>query len=237
MRKLLLIAIVLLGGFYVLHAQQLQIMEADSRISAVSGGEIKASLRLVNRSKNKVQVYVKKVNENSLLTNQTRLCLYGDCQVIPSSSFVLLGSMEAGEVWEDFYLLGTVGLRSGEGLETYLFSDSNQSEKTISWELRQLVQEPLSKNDLISTPEIIASQMYPNPADNVVNITYEIKDPRAKVEITMYNMLGSQVASYRLEESQSHLKIQISQLQPGIYFYSLRINGTNQATKKLIIKR
>ncbi|MCB0466429.1 MAG: choice-of-anchor B family protein [Aequorivita sp.] len=69
--------------------------------------------------------------------------------------------------------------------------------------------------------------IYPNPAENLVNITSKT-EPIVQVEI--FNTLGQKVMSKNFEEDLSET-IDVSLLQTGIYF--LKVNATS--TKRLLI--
>jgi hypothetical protein len=220
-----------------LAAQQLEIIEADPIVSSLTNAEVKANLKLVNKSKNKVQVFAQKTEVNSLVNEQLKLCIYNECFVFQGQKFIYLGQMEPGEVWEEMSLTMYTGNKAGMGEERIVFTESPNSGKQIEWILKQNIISSNSKNDLLNTKELIAGQIFPNPADNIVNLTYEIKEPRTKAKMMIFNMLGSQIGEYILEETNSHLKINTSHLPPGVYFYSIYVNGNNQITKKLIVKR
>lgn len=80
----------------------------------------------------------------------------------------------------------------------------------------------LSSNDLL---------VYPNPADQFINLTFKNENSAAKVEVL--NVLGQTV--YQSAVKTSNHSITTSSLLPGIYIVKV-IVGNNKLTKKLIIE-
>ncbi len=81
------------------------------------------------------------------------------------------------------------------------------------------------------------SELYPNPANQVVSMDYRLTDKVDQAEVKVFNLLGAEVRSARLERNGSKLAIDISGLENGIYFYSVLVNNDVYQTKKLVIQR
>ncbi len=82
----------------------------------------------------------------------------------------------------------------------------------------------------------IRAQTYPNPAQSEVLLEYSVPD-ESFVSITMYNHLGQEIRSV-LNERRARglykLKISVGDLQPGAYYYRLRV-GSEQRSDRLIV--
>jgi hypothetical protein len=50
-------------------------------------------------------------------------------------------------------------------------------------------------------------------------------------------MLGNKVAEFQLDLRESKFVIPNNSLAPGIYFYSLEVDGSTISTKKLVVNR
>jgi len=81
------------------------------------------------------------------------------------------------------------------------------------------------------------SDIYPNPANSFINFDYllTLKVNTAKVRI--YNLLGATIKETVLERGTHNLKLDVFDLDNGIYFYSIVINGVIYQTKKFVIQR
>ncbi len=86
---------------------------------------------------------------------------------------------------------------------------------------------------------VVLGQNYPNPFRNSTNIAYSIDQP-ANVSLVVYDLQGNIVKKlvdeYQAPDTYS-LNIDQNSLQPGVYFYQLKINGKREASKKMIVLR
>jgi hypothetical protein len=89
---------------------------------------------------------------------------------------------------------------------------------------------------LYNTAQIVVSNVYPNPADDVISFDYTIYDLQVHAKIAVRNVLGVIVGEYDLSAHGSRIEIDASQLPAGVYFYTLSVNSKNVATKKFLIR-
>lgn len=94
---------------------------------------------------------------------------------------------------------------------------------------------PTSIDDNIFN-NIWVSDIYPNPTTNFVNINYELPFEVKTARVKIVNLLGSIVMEEHIEIGNNSVRMNVSNLDGGIYFYSLLINGEIYSTKKLIIR-
>jgi len=87
----------------------------------------------------------------------------------------------------------------------------------------------------VTEPVITKNQAYPNPATSVVNINYALN--KSNAQISLYNILGVSVYEQPLDSQEGTATINISDFAPGIYFYTIKVDGKAVETKKLIISR
>lgn len=93
----------------------------------------------------------------------------------------------------------------------------------------------------ISVKEVANSfslgQAYPNPSSNVVNIAFDLKASN-NVKVSILNLLGQEViniADDKFAAGKNEVSVDVSNLNAGVYFYSMTVDGVSQA-QKLIIK-
>lgn len=91
-------------------------------------------------------------------------------------------------------------------------------------------------NELMKVGGNISSG-YPNPANSVVSFKYDLKEFSEKGEIKFYNMLGKSVKEVILTDKQGITKINIQDMDAGIYFYSFIVDDKIICTKKMVISR
>lgn len=80
------------------------------------------------------------------------------------------------------------------------------------------------------------SDIYPNPATNYVNLDYNLTSQVKEAKVRVVNLLGSVVKEAIIENNTNQLRMDISDLDNGVYFYSVIVNGDTYKTKKLIVR-
>ncbi|MCU0433728.1 MAG: T9SS type A sorting domain-containing protein [Bacteroidia bacterium] len=86
--------------------------------------------------------------------------------------------------------------------------------------------------DIIENESLPTVSVFPNPAKS--SVTFQVTSPTIPFDITIFNQLGQQVFS-KLNNSGS-VEVQIHQLTPGMYFYSLFNSVGVFETGKLIVQ-
>jgi len=81
----------------------------------------------------------------------------------------------------------------------------------------------------IENPTIDFS-VYPNPANDVLNITISENN----TSIVLFDVVGKNVSEMELINGNNTLNIE--NLDAGVYFYSIKRNGVSIETKQLIVK-
>jgi agmatine/peptidylarginine deiminase len=80
---------------------------------------------------------------------------------------------------------------------------------------------------------------YPNPAMDLVNINFQIVE-QADIKLNIYDALGKLVYTENHEQIKPGLyrsEVNLENLNPGIYYYSLLINNKSNLSKKLRIDK
>jgi hypothetical protein len=75
-------------------------------------------------------------------------------------------------------------------------------------------------------------RVFPNPVIDILNVTYNIPSDESAV-IVLSNFLGQQVIS--VEGNESSVSIDVSELNSGIYFASIIVDGIIVSTKRVVI--
>ncbi len=78
---------------------------------------------------------------------------------------------------------------------------------------------------------------YPNPFMDQTTISYNLPESfmNAKGEITINDLLGNTIKTIPLTMNKGTIIFNKSQLQSGIYFYSIKADGRTLATKKMMV--
>ena len=77
---------------------------------------------------------------------------------------------------------------------------------------------------------------YPNPASSMVHFNYGLSFGD-NVSVSVHNLLGQEVLSQKLNSLQGVATISVADLNEGIYFCNLVVNGQALKTEKFVVKK
>lgn len=92
---------------------------------------------------------------------------------------------------------------------------------------------------LFSNDKLWVSNVYPNPADDVVELDYQFTGPVAEAKLALLNVLGTPVTGYEqieLQHGDRKVRIITRPLDTGYYLYQLTVDGKKVATKRLLVR-
>jgi len=88
----------------------------------------------------------------------------------------------------------------------------------------------------ISESNVISElNVYPNPSLGSVNFDIALDASTENAELVIHNLLGARVWSKTIWNNEQKIVLNEGELTPGIYFYSVQVNGQIAITEKLII--
>ncbi len=79
------------------------------------------------------------------------------------------------------------------------------------------------------------SNAFPNPANGAIFINYKLNDPAKKYTMTVRDVCGKMLQQKIVNASENVVKMDVSALSPGMYFYTLMMGDAAIATKKFIV--
>lgn len=82
---------------------------------------------------------------------------------------------------------------------------------------------------------IISSSIFPNPSSTTASISYEMKEQYSHGKIVVYDMLGNSVKEIAIADKQGVARLNVSDLNEGVYFYSIVLDNKAITTQKLIV--
>lgn len=97
-------------------------------------------------------------------------------------------------------------------------------------------QENRTENRLYANDRLWVSNVYPNPADDVTEVDYQLNGPVGEAKLVLLNVLGSPVAEYGLDRGDRKVRIVTRDLATGYYLYQLSVDGKKVATKRLLVR-
>lgn len=78
---------------------------------------------------------------------------------------------------------------------------------------------------------------YPNPGNALISIKYDMNQLAQSGKIVFHDMLGKKVKEVELTDKQGTAKINVSDMNAGVYFYTFEVNDKAIATKKIVISQ
>ena len=114
---------------------------------------------------------------------------------------------------------------------TYTFYDERNQDVKYSFVVNFKYQP-----DAVEEINTIFSNAYPNPANNTVSFDYEMQNANSAA-VAIYNMMGQEVVRQDLNLGGSRVDINVSDLNEGVYFYSLIVNNQTVKTNKFVVSR
>lgn len=191
--------------------------------------EIVVEVNIKNNTADSIPVMLKKV-EISMVPGTASLFCWGLCfspTVFVSPEPIWIHAGETNE--NDFsghYLPSDM---SGMSVIRYVFFDERNPADSVCFNANFQAY-PLGMND----PNVKASvNAYPNPASGKVTVDLTgINTSTGKV--VLRNILGETVNEFAVASGK--VTFDVSELNAGIYFYSLVVKGEAVATKKLVVR-
>lgn len=97
-------------------------------------------------------------------------------------------------------------------------------------------QEGKTENRLYANERMWVSNVYPNPADDVTEVDYQISGSVGEAKLILLNVLGAPVAEYGLDRGDRKVRIVTRDFATGYYLYQLSVDGKKVATKRLLVR-
>jgi hypothetical protein len=91
--------------------------------------------------------------------------------------------------------------------------------------------------DNTPTAKFLFRDGHPNPATSEVTFKYSFATGTKEATIFLFNVLGSKVKTLDLNAQEEVAMLNVSDPNPGVYFYTLNIDGINKFSRRLVIKR
>jgi len=243
MKKLLFSALLAFGFMLYVGAQSFELYHEGVLLPQGSvitiDGEPTAAEIIVEVSVKNVSTTAKNVKcrkiEVELIPNTFNYFCWGLCyggNVYVSPYFLNIGAGQTNDEFSGHYQpSGNAGITR---MCYSFFDDANPSDSTYFYTdfFASLVGvESVAKN------EVSFSDPYPNPASGNVSIKYSLPAGVNAATIKIHNLLGSVVKETTLVDDSGKITFDVSDLNEGIYFSSIAVNGETFQTKRLIVSR
>jgi len=79
------------------------------------------------------------------------------------------------------------------------------------------------------------NNLYPNPSNGSVTLQYELPKEERQGELILYNMQGTEIKRYKVDNTFKDILLDNTQLPAGTYFYQLQTKKGAVGTKKMVV--
>lgn len=216
-------------------AQGFEITGLQDSYKGTIGQEIRAPLYFKNNSPKSVTLIIRKSDSQIGTSQKNFFCKDGIC--LDRSVEDLIVKVEAGQTLSSLQVALEAGLAPGISSVKYIAYNKSNPAEAIEFELNFVVDEEPEKTTIYNSRFVTLQDVYPNPAVDYAFVDYKILQDQIKAKIVVHNVLGNQMSEYELSAIENKAKIITADLNAGIYFYTLHINGEAVVTRKLIVKK
>lgn len=206
----------------------------DSVLEDISNYEVNGLYTFTNTSGAELALLMERTGSNLAPSHKTNFCWSAFCYaptvaLSPDTVFI-----QPGETDTTFKATLVTLFQPGISNVSYrVFNALNPSDEkafTVHYEIVTA----LSTDKLLDGDRTV-SEIYPNPTTGSARLDFELESGD-QAYLNIFNVLGSKVMSQKLDPFSTSLTIQKGDLKPGIYLYSVDINGKISSSKKLIVR-
>lgn len=182
-----------------------------------------------------LDVKARRITVDTVPGTENYFC-WDQCYEPPTSESPSAISIAVGQRIDQFYADYKPHGQAGVSTLIYCFYDVANPSDSVCATVR-FSASPLGIQDVFTGDKSGISTTFPNPAKGVANINYALKNGWKTADLKVYSMLGAMVKKVNLKEDQGTLKLDVSSLPAGMYFYTLTVDNNNISTKKMLVTK
>jgi len=226
----LLLSAPLLAG-----AQQVRVLSDVVDFSGDIGSSQRKTVILQNESSQTKTYLLKNIRGSVGSSQKVRVCLNDHCYDSKKDLAKISLKLAPGETFTDLYLEFEMGITETRGSFDLFFVNAENIRENFVVEARYEVASGASTD--FTHKDIKLSGIYPNPSNRIAQLDYELVNPKVKAKIAINSFIGNPITEYDLDPERNSLVINVTDFQPGVYFYTLFVDNKNVVTKKLQVKK
>ncbi len=216
-------------------AQHVRVLSEAVDFSGEIGSSQRKTVILQNES-NQNKTYILKNLRGSVGSSQkVKVCFNDQCFDPKKDLSKISIKLKPGEIFTDLYLDFEMGIAETRGSFDLFFVNAENIRENFVVEARYEVVSGSAAD--FTHKDIKLSEIYPNPSNRIAQLDYDLVNPKVKAKITINSFIGNPIAEFELDPERNSLVINVSDFQPGVYFYTLFVDNKNVVTKKLQVKK
>ena len=233
---LLLLVTILLVAQPMAEARQVRVLSEKIEFNGKVNTSQRKSLILQNDSDEEKEYFFRYLRGNIGSSQSLKICLDRTCYDPKKDLSKIKIKLKPGEVYTDLYVEFDLGIIETRGtFDLHFFNTENPRETFVIEGVYNVVGE--DDEDYFSHKDIEIGGVYPNPATRVAQLDYKIKNPAVNARLVVNTFIGNPIYDFRLDPLHTILEFNVTDLNPGVYVYTIFIDDKNIVTKKLVVKR
>ncbi|MBY5952318.1 T9SS type A sorting domain-containing protein [Algoriphagus marincola] len=218
-------------------AQEVRVLSEGLSFDGDIGASQRKTIILQNESEVEKTYFLKNISGDIGSSQEMKICIGDACFDAKRDLAKIKVTLAPGEVVTDLYLEFSLGIAETRGAFDLIFVNTSNIRESFVVQAQYDVTDPAKKIDESDYDAITISEVYPNPSNRVAQLDYKLKKRETLAKITINSFIGNPVAEYELDPERSSLLINVSDFNPGVYFYTLFVDNKNIVTKKLVVKK
>lgn len=201
--------------------------------------DLKKDILITNNSEGSLNVFARKIEIDVVPGSSNTFCWNGLCYApfveVSHEPIVLRNGETSAE--GNFYVELTTGGVSGTTVLKYEFFNDDESFETVSVTINFVIEgaeDATSVNNSFRTSWSL-NEASPNPARGHTWINFDLPNNAGNAQIVLRNLLGNTVLTENVSPTQRRVRVDTSNLNNGIYIYSLIIDNQTVKSKRLIV--
>jgi hypothetical protein len=236
MKSFLLICACLILLFPYNSEAQVRVLSENIEFNGKIGTAQRKSLIIQNESNSSKDYNLRFLRGNIGTSQNIKICIGDNCFDPRKDLAKVRLSLKPGEIVTDLYLEFDFGIVETKGnFELHFINPENNRDLFVIDAIYN-VSNPAKDADQTDHKDISIGSVYPNPSNRIAQIDYNFKNPNANAKISINSFIGNPIAEYRLDPRQRTLVMNVEDLRPGVYFYTLFVDNKNIVTKKLVVE-
>lgn len=120
------------------------------------------------------------------------------------------------------------------GVSIYEYELYNRANRSMSASVFVKLQTSFTTNLNKNKVEKVAFEVYPNPADNIINVSFQNLLNLENATLVVHDLVGKQVKTQNVQGNAKNQIVNLENLGSGLYFVSLQVKGERKMTKRFV---
>lgn len=216
-------------------AHEIEITGIQETYKGTIGDIVRAPLHFRNNSNKPITLIIRKSGGQIGTSQKNYFCRDGNC--LEEGIEAVSVTIGAGETLENLQVALEAGLVPGISSVHYLAYNKADPSQVLELDLNFVVEEKPARSMIYNSRSVTLQDVYPNPASDYAFVDYKVLGDETKAKIVIHSVLGNSMGEFELSVFENQAKIPTADLNAGIYFYTLYVDGEAVMTRKLIVKR